>query len=510
MSFSLTKKLYKDELDKEIKKSNFNEKNIKKYEEYGDLIIELDNEPFNFNKCSELIEKYNNIVLNNIKDKCFSGTIYTNTNAKYDYKYVKYELPELYAQIIKISYYWNSLHDKSFIIGNIINYQIVCMLTNIFGGKIDEVIGILTNGGSQSLMNIARSYMNYGIEIGIDKPVIIAPDTIHASLMKAEEAYKFELVLIKTDYGIVNEKDLIYKIKYYKNRLVALFCSTPSYAYGIVDDVKLFSNLACKYKIGLHIDACLGGFVINYLRNCKYFEFNGVTSISIDLHKNALTPKDASVLLCKKLNNKNLMYYSIYAVEKWNMLYGTPQDNGSKGVVLPLCALITLLYYGNNFYKEQALKINKTIIELKEFLEKSGEIEIITKDPINVLAFKLNNKYEYGLTYKLNDLLEEKGFELTALNNDIIHICITNRFCETNSLINLKSAINECITKIKEIKNYKYDGTAKLYCSINMVLNPKKEFSFKYIGELLFGRQMIIDIIKHYYLSLMNPKYKKI
>ena len=189
------------------------------------------------------------------------------------------------------------------------------------------------------------------------------------------------------------------------------------------------------------------------------------------------------------------------------MLYGTPQDNGSKGIVLPFCALITLLYNGNNFYKEQAIKIHKTVLELKNFLKESGEFEIITDDPINVLAFKLNKKYEYGLTYKLNDLLEEKGFELTALNKDVIHICITNRFCEMDSLKKFKSDINECIEKIKEIKNYKYDGTAKLYCSISMAMNPKKSFSFKYLGELLFGRQMVIDTIKYYYLSLLNPKY---
>jgi glutamate/tyrosine decarboxylase-like PLP-dependent enzyme len=307
-------------------------------------------------------------------------------------------------------------------------------------------------------------------------------------------------------------------VSYYKKRLVALFCSTPSYAYGVVDDVELFSDIVEQYKkyegynIGLHIDVCLGGFVINYLMDCKYFKYSGVTSISIDPHKNALTPKDVSVILCKNLGGKNLMYYSIYAIERWNMLYGTPLDNGSKGIVLPFCALVTLLYNGENFYKEQALKINKTILELKKFLEETGEFEIITKEPVNVLAFKLNEKYKYGLTYKLNDLLEEKGFELTALNNDIIHICITTRFCEMDSLKKLQSDIIDCIKKIKkikDIKNYEYDGTAKLYCSINMAMNPKKNFSFKYLGELLFGKQMVIDIIKNYYLSLLNPKYKK-
>ena len=126
--------------------------------------------------------------------------------------------------------------------------------------------------------------------------------------MKASKCYNFELVLVKTKYGVVDNDDLKYKINCYKERLVALFCSTPSYAYGVVDNVKLFSDLACEYNIGLHVDVCLGGFIINYLRDCEYFKYPGVTSISIDPHKNALTPKDVSVLLCKDLNGKNLMF----------------------------------------------------------------------------------------------------------------------------------------------------------------------------------------------------------
>ena len=66
-----------------------------------------------------------------------------------------------------------------------------------------------------------------------------------------------------------------------------------------MDPISELSKLALKYKIGLHVDCCLGSFIMPYLEkaglsgglNGKYklepFDFRvpGVTSISCDTHK---------------------------------------------------------------------------------------------------------------------------------------------------------------------------------------------------------------------------------
>lgn len=38
--------------------------------------------------------------------------------------------------------------------------------------------------------------------------------------------------------------------------------SVPNFPHGMVDPVPELAKIAKKSKIGLHIDACLGGFVI--------------------------------------------------------------------------------------------------------------------------------------------------------------------------------------------------------------------------------------------------------
>jgi sphinganine-1-phosphate aldolase len=68
---------------------------------------------------------------------------------------------------------------------------------------------------------------------------------------------------------------------------------------GCQDDIVALGALASKYKIGMHVDCCLGSFIMPYLERAglaegedgKYklepfdFRVRGVTSISCDTHK---------------------------------------------------------------------------------------------------------------------------------------------------------------------------------------------------------------------------------
>lgn len=98
-----------------------------------------------------------------------------------------------------------------------------------------------------------------------------------------------------------------------------LVCSAPQFPHGIMDPVEevskvssesLFSlkrfwcengeteslylcvfQLAVRYNLPLHVDACLGGFLIVFMDKAGYplapfdFRLKGVTSISADTHK---------------------------------------------------------------------------------------------------------------------------------------------------------------------------------------------------------------------------------
>ena len=73
-----------------------------------------------------------------------------------------------------------------------------------------------------------------------------------------------------------------------------------------MDDIPALSELALAHNIGLHVDCCLGGFLVPFMEKAGYrtkhaFDFRnaGVTTISCDPHKYGFAPKGSSVLMVR-------------------------------------------------------------------------------------------------------------------------------------------------------------------------------------------------------------------
>ena len=70
-----------------------------------------------------------------------------------------------------------------------------------------------------------------------------------------------------------------------------LVASAPQYPQGIIEPIQEIGKIAKEKNIPLHIDACLGGFLLAFAEDCGLklpdFDFRvpGVTSISADTHK---------------------------------------------------------------------------------------------------------------------------------------------------------------------------------------------------------------------------------
>ena len=70
----------------------------------------------------------------------------------------------------------------------------------------------------------------------------------------------------------------------------------------------------------LHVDACLGGFVLPFARKLGYpippfdFSVKGVTSMSVDTHKFGMAHKGTSVVL---YHSKELRQYQYTKITEW-------------------------------------------------------------------------------------------------------------------------------------------------------------------------------------------------
>ena len=121
-----------------------------------------------------------------------------------------------------------------------------------------------------------------------------------------------------------------------------LYGSAPNFPQGVIDHIDGLSNLAMYYNIGLHVDCCLGGFILPFVKRQGFdipnfdFSLQGVTSMSCDTHKYGYAAKGTSVLLYK---NEDLRRAQYFTYPKWSGgLYATPTLAGSRSGALIACA----------------------------------------------------------------------------------------------------------------------------------------------------------------------------
>ena len=150
---------------------------------------------------------------------------------------------------------------------------------------------------------------------------------------------------------------------------VMLVGSAPNFPYGTMDDIEAIAALGRKYNIPVHVDACLGGFLIVFMKRAGYpvrpFDFSipGVTSISADTHKYGFTPKGSSVIL---YSEKVYRHYQYTVTTEWpGGVYGSPTVNGSRAGGIIAATWATMMNFGLDGYVEAT----KRIIDTTRYIE---------------------------------------------------------------------------------------------------------------------------------------------
>lgn len=422
-------------------------------------------------KQHDIITKLNNLKMSDNEQniKYVSGAIYNNN----------IEETELLANILPIFFKSNPLHPELFPQISFLEKNVIKSVAKLFNGN-NETTGCITSGGTESILCACYAYKNYAIKKGIKYPEIIAPISIHVAFDKA--ANYFGIKLHKININIDNTIDFNIVKSYINNNTILLACSAPSYAHGLIDDIESFSQIALNYNIPLHVDACLGGFLLPFADNIKIkydFQLEGVTSISADTHKYGYTPKGSSILLYK---NETLFKNQIYVQSKWNGgIYATPTIPGSRSGNNIVFTWAFLNYYGIDGYKKKTTQIINGLYNIKNKLEKIEEIDIIGDPILNVIAIKS----DIINIYTLNTEMKQLGWELNELQNpQSLHYCVTLNNCSDDIIKKFNDDIVSCIKNIKNI-NYKDNGKS-IYGSTQKINNDKiiEDLAREYIKNL--------------------------
>ena len=170
---------------------------------------------------------------------------------------------------------------------------------------------------------------------GITRPNVVKPETAHAAFDKACHLFGIELRVAPIDpetatvvVGAVEEL--------MDDDTIAIVGSACNYGYGTVDPIPELSELALSRGVGLHVDGCLGGFILPWGQELGYdiplfdFRLPGVTSISADTHKYGYGLKGSSVLAVRDKALRNSQYF--YLTDWTGGKYCSPGMEGSRSL----------------------------------------------------------------------------------------------------------------------------------------------------------------------------------
>ena len=302
--------------------------------------------------------------------------------------------------------------------------EVVQQTASLFCSR-QKVFGNITSGGTESIFLSVLSARNWSLKYkDIRKPEIILSSSAHPAFLKAMNFLKVKPIIIPT------KKDFHLDFRAFEksinNNTILIIGSAPAYPTGMIDPIDKLSQLALKNNLLLHVDACIGGFLLSHLKKIKHeipvfdFDLDGVSSLSVDLHKYAYAPKGSSVLLYRN-DELRKQQFSVYP--NWEGgIYGSTSFLGTKPGGIVAATWFALNHIGEDGYLELTQKTMSATKIIYDFIKKSEELYIIGNPIMSLLAFTSKIYNIYHIADELNHL----GWYIGRLQNPRgIHLVIS-------------------------------------------------------------------------------------
>lgn len=379
------------------------------------FIVRLPNNGLESDQVLERVKQYVQLGNYDWQNGKVSGAVYR----------IDTTLVKLMGDVYQMASYTNPLHPDVFPGVCKLEAEVVRIACNLFHGDEDSC-GTMTTGGTESILLACKTYRDYARNMkGIKYPEMVVPVTAHSAFDKAAQYLKIRVRLVPVDPRTytVNIKDMRRAIT---RNTIMLVGSTPNFPYGTMDDIEAISELGVKYSIPVHVDACLGGFLICFMPDAGFdlppfdFKLPGVTSISADTHKYGYAPKGSSIILYR---NKQFRHHQYTISTDWpGGIYGSPTVNGSRAGGIIASCWATLMYFGYEGYLDATKKIIDTTKYMTQKLKKLNGIFIFGTPATSVIALGSNDFH----IYRLSEALNAKGWNLNTLQFPSgVHICVT-------------------------------------------------------------------------------------
>lgn len=301
--------------------------------------------------------------------------------------------------------------------------EIIAMAADMFHDP--QPIGVVTSGGSDSLVHALYAYREEAREArGVRTPNVVLPVTAHVALAKGAHWLGIEVRDAPLTDAFVADVDAMADLV--DDDTIAIVGSAGDYAHGLIDPIEQMGELAQERRIGLHVDGCLGGFLLPWAELLGYdvptwdFRAPGVTSISADTHKYGYALKGTSVLLYRDAALRSRQWF---ASTEWpGGLYLSPGLAGSRSGGLIASTWAAMVTMGREGYLDRAQAILATNDTIKAGI-RAGIPELsVIGDPLFMTSFQS----DVVDVYLVNDFLKERGWRMNSLQlPPALHFCVT-------------------------------------------------------------------------------------
>ena len=328
--------------------------------------------------------------------------------------------------------------------------EIIEMLVDLLNGPRNSG-GSLTTGGTESniiAMNTAREWAKqYKPEIS--SPEIIVPRTAHPSFEKGAKILQMKVVRLEKSPNL--NVDLVSMEQAVNANTVMVVGSAPPYPYGHTDPIREIGAISANHNLWLHVDACLGGFILPFARefdpSIPDFDFSvpSVNSISLDIHKYGYAAKGVSALM---FQNNGHADYNRTSFDDWpGGLYSTPNLAGSRSGGAIASAWAVINYLGHEGYRD----IVKALIDLRqEFadgIDSVNGLSMVGKPQTFQFAFS-SDAYDI---FAVADGLSDLGWHIgRALEPRSVQLMIT---------MSHKPIVKEFLSDLTNISKHVENGT---------------------------------------------------
>jgi glutamate/tyrosine decarboxylase-like PLP-dependent enzyme len=347
-----------------------------------------------------------------------SGTMYCGDHEHYEF------LTEAFGRFAHV----NALQRDMCPSATKFEAEIIAMTLDVLHGEAiegTEAAGLVTTGGTGSILHAMLAYREWGRqERGIDRPNVIKPETAHAAFDKGCHLFDIEVrrAPIDPETTLV---DVDWVADHVDASTIAVIGSACNYGYGTVDPIGALSDLALERGIGLHVDACLGGFLLPFGQrlgiDIPTFDFRlpGVTTISADTHKYGYALKGTSVLSFRDKALRNAQYF--FLTDWSGGKYCSPGMEGSRSGGLLASTWAAMVSLGWDGYLGYARKIFDTSFAMQDAVRSHPELRILGQ-PTFLFSFTSD---EFDV-YHVNDFMRQRGWRFNGQQYpNALHMAVT-------------------------------------------------------------------------------------